>query len=68
MPEARLLKFFAPVQARGRLYGHLRSDLQTHSKPFSNLAHHIAATVPKGPERTVALRNPRVTRATVQRC
>jgi hypothetical protein len=44
----RMLKLFA--------YDHLRADLQLVSRPFSALAHHIAETIPAGPERTVALR------------
>lgn len=44
----RLLQFFG--------YAHLRADLQPHSKRFSDLAHELVASVPKGPERTVALR------------
>jgi hypothetical protein len=44
----RMLKFFA--------YEHLPLDLREYSKPFSDLAHQIVATVPAGPERTVALR------------
>jgi hypothetical protein len=46
-PE-RMLKFFA--------FGHLRPDLQRVSQPFHRLAGSIIATVPAGPERTVALR------------
>ena len=48
MPKDRMLKFFS--------YGHLRADLQPHSQQYSDLAHNIVATVPEGPERTVALR------------
>jgi hypothetical protein len=44
----RMLKFFA--------YAHLRADLQEVSRPFAELAEHIVATVPAGPERTVGLR------------
>jgi hypothetical protein len=44
----RMLKFFR--------YEHLRADLQPHSQPFAELAQHIVATVPAGPDRTVALR------------
>lgn len=44
----RMLKLFA--------YTHLRDDLQEVSKPFFDLAHRLANTVPAGPERTVALR------------
>jgi hypothetical protein len=48
MSSERLLRFFG--------FAHLRPDLQEHSKPFSDLAYHLVATVPEGPERTVALR------------
>lgn len=37
-------------------YKHLPEHLQATSKPFGDLAHHIAGTIPPGPERTVALR------------
>lgn len=37
-------------------YEHLPERLQTISKPFGELAKNIADTVPKNPERTVALR------------
>ena len=37
-------------------YGHLRDDLKAVSQPFGELAAHIAATLPRNPERTVALR------------
>ena len=45
-----MLQFFA--------YDHLRADLNLKdiSKPFSELAHHLVATLPRNPERTVALR------------
>ena len=43
-----LLQFFA--------YEHLPLPLQAVSKPFHDLAHHIAITLPKNPEQTVALR------------
>ena len=44
----RMLQFFA--------YEHLPPHLQERSKPFSDLAQHIVATLPSNPERTVALR------------
>jgi hypothetical protein len=44
----RMLKFFA--------YDHLPEHLKAVSRPFHDLALHIAVTVPAGPERTVALR------------
>lgn len=47
VPEP-LLQFFK--------YEHLRADLQEHSKPFALLAQHIVDTLPRNPERTVALR------------
>ena len=43
-----MLKFFA--------YDHLRSDMQKDSKPFGELAKWICETLPRNPERTVALR------------
>jgi hypothetical protein len=43
-----LLQFFA--------YGHLRDDLQKISIPFFTLAHDLVDTLPRNPERTVALR------------
>jgi len=43
-----MLKFFA--------YDHLRDDLKPVSQAFAHLAHHIAQSVPAGPERTVSLR------------
>lgn len=43
-----LLQFFA--------YDHLRPELQEHSKPFGDLAKHLCETLPRNPERTVALR------------
>ena len=44
----RMLKFFA--------YDHLRDDLKPVSQAFAHLAHHLAQSVPAGPERTVSLR------------
>lgn len=43
-----IMQFFA--------YDHLKPELQQHSKPFGDLAAHIIATLPRNPERTVALR------------
>ncbi len=43
-----ILRFFA--------YEHLPQDLAKVSKPFHDLAHTIVATLPRNPERTVALR------------
>lgn len=37
-------------------YTHLPERLQEISKPFHTLADHIVSTLPKNPERTVALR------------
>lgn len=37
-------------------YEHLPQHLQVISKPFCDLAKAVAATVPRNPERTVALR------------
>jgi hypothetical protein len=37
-------------------YVHLPPELQEVSKPFADLAHAIVATLPRNPERTVALR------------
>ncbi len=43
-----LLQFF--------VYAHLPEHLQMVSKPFGELADHIVKTLPRNPERTVALR------------
>lgn len=43
-----ILQFFA--------YGHLREDLKATSQPFGELAEKIVNTLPRNPERTVALR------------
>jgi hypothetical protein len=43
-----ILQFFA--------YEHLPPQLQHVSKPFCELAHAIEVTLPRNPERTVALR------------
>lgn len=37
-------------------YSHLPTVLQAASKPFCDLARHIVETLPRNPERTVALR------------
>lgn len=37
-------------------YSHLPPHLQAVSKPFGELAAHIIETLPRNPERTVALR------------
>lgn len=37
-------------------YAHLPEHLQVISKPFGELAEQIVTTVPRNPERTVALR------------
>lgn len=37
-------------------YAHLPEHLQVISKPFGELAEQIVATLPRNPERTVALR------------
>lgn len=47
-PQEYLLQFFA--------YGHLPVDLQNVSRPFYELACTIISSVPRNPERTVALR------------
>jgi len=38
------------------VYAHLPKHLQEVSKPFGDLADQIVATLPRNPERTVALR------------
>lgn len=43
-----ILQFFA--------YGHLPSSMQAVSKPFAELAQHLADTLPGNPETTAALR------------
>jgi len=37
-------------------YDHLRPDLAEISRPFCVLAHRVAETLPRNPERSVALR------------
>ncbi len=46
--EEYLLQFFE--------FAHLPEHLQAVSKPFGELAHHLVVTLPRNPERTVALR------------
>lgn len=48
MPADPLMQFFK--------YDHLRPALQNISRPFGELAAHIVTTLPRNPERTVALR------------
>lgn len=49
MPDVEpILQFFA--------YEHLREDLKSVSRPFGDMAEQIVATLPRNPERTVALR------------
>ena len=47
-PADHIEQFFA--------YAHLLPRLQAVSKPFGDLAAHIVETLPRNPERTVALR------------
>lgn len=47
-PQEPILQFFA--------YGHLPDHLQAVSKPFGDMAQQIVLTLPRNPERTVALR------------
>jgi hypothetical protein len=47
-PKETILQFFA--------YEHLPQELQVVSAPFHDLAHHIVQSLPRNPERTVALR------------
>lgn len=47
-PNEHILQFFA--------YGHLPPHLQETSAPFGVLAQQIVDTLPRNPERTVALR------------
>lgn len=47
-PTEHILQFFT--------YDHLPRFLQDVSRPFADLAHSIVETVPRNPERTVALR------------
>lgn len=43
-----IMQFFA--------YGHLPAHLQEVSRPFGEMAQKIVETIPRNPERTVALR------------
>lgn len=47
-PADHIVQFFA--------YAHLPEHLQAVSRPFGQLAQHIVDTLPRNPERTVALR------------
>jgi hypothetical protein len=46
--QEALLQFF--------VFDHLREDLRAISAPFAALAHQLVTTLPRNPERTVALR------------
>lgn len=46
--KEHILQFFA--------FSHLPTHLQAVSEPFYNLAHVLVASLPRNPERTVALR------------
>ena len=46
--EEHILQFF--------VYAHLPEHLQAVSKPFAEMAHKLVETLPRNPERTVALR------------
>ena len=46
--KEHILQFFA--------YAHLPAHLQVVSQPFGDLAQHLVDTLPRNPERTVALR------------
>ena len=48
MDTEPILQFFA--------FAHLPEHLQAISRPFGELANNIVATLPRNPERTVALR------------
>lgn len=47
-PQEHILQFFS--------YQHLPAHLQLVSEPFASLADLLVATLPRNPERTVALR------------
>ena len=47
-PQEHILQFFG--------YEHLPADLQKVSQPFHTLAHAVVTSLPRNPERTVALR------------
>ena len=64
--EAEELVFVSPVE-KGEMkmdepimqffaYAHLPEKLQAISKPFGELAQHVVTSLPRNPERTVALR------------
>lgn len=48
MDQEHIMQFFA--------YEHLPQHLQERSKPFGDLARTLVDTLPRNPERTVALR------------
>lgn len=48
MEQEHILQFFA--------FEHLPAHLREVSEPFSKMAHTIVETIPRNPERTVALR------------
>lgn len=48
VPKEHIIQFFS--------YSHLPPQLQAVSKPFSDLAMQVLETLPRNPERTVALR------------
>lgn len=48
MDTEPIMQFFA--------YAHLPEHLQAVSRPFGELANHLVSTLPRNPERTVALR------------
>jgi len=47
-PQEHILQFFA--------FAHLPAHLASVSQPFSVMAHYIMETLPRNPERSVALR------------
>jgi hypothetical protein len=47
-PRDHIMQFFA--------FAHLPENLQEVSRPFGEMAERIEATLPRNPERTVALR------------
>ena len=55
MPEAPVTTMPDPIM-QFFAYGHLPKRLQAVSRPFGELAERIVATLPRNPERTVALR------------
>lgn len=48
IPQEHLLQFFE--------YGHLPAHMQDTSRLFHDLAHSLIASLPRNPERTMALR------------